>query len=370
VSRRRVVVAGALVVLAGAGAAAWLHWGRADTSTPTARRTLPTVAVQRGTLTATTSVNGNLGFAGSYQVNGYRGGTVTWTPAVGATISRGEHAYAVDQRPVPLLYGNLPFYRNLAVGATGDDVKELEQNLSALGYTGFTVDTTYTAGTADAVKHWQDDLGVTETGTLAAGDAVTAPGQIRVTELSAQVGGRANPAQAVFTATSTNRVVHVDLDVVKQSYAKAGEQVSVALPNGRKVTGTISAVGTVAQQAAANDSGGTNGANARQNGGNGGGSSGAYTIGVDVTLTGDLSGLTGLDQAPVTVALVSDTRRDVLSVPVQALMAMADGSYAVKVADATGRHLVKVETGLFTSGRVEIRGTGIEAGTKVEVPTL
>jgi peptidoglycan hydrolase-like protein with peptidoglycan-binding domain len=369
VSRRRVVVAGALVVLAGAGAAAWLHWGRADTSTPTARHTLPTVAVERGTLTATTSVNGNLGFAGSYQVNGYRGGTVTWTPAVGATISRGEHAYAVDQRPVPLLYGNLPFYRDLRVGATGDDVRELEQNLSALGYTGFTVDTTYTAGTADAVKRWQRDLGVTQTGTLAAGDAVTAPGQIRVTAVSAQVGGRAAAAQAVLTATSTDRVVHVDLDVVKQSYAKTGEQVSVTLPNGRRVSGTISAVGTVARQAADN-TGGTTGHDAQQNGGNGGGSSGAFTIGVDVTLTGDLSGLTGLDQAPVTVGLVSDTRRDVLSVPVQALTALADGSYAVKVVDASGRRLVKVEVGLFTSGRVEIRGTGIEAGTKVEVPTL
>ncbi|MFL6076408.1 MAG: peptidoglycan-binding protein [Mycobacteriales bacterium] len=369
-SRRGLVAAGALVVLAGAGTAAWLHWGRADTTTPTARRTLPTVAVQRGTLTATTTVNGNLGFAGSYQVNGYRGGTVTWTPDVGATISRGQRAYAVDQRPVPLLYGTLPFYRNLGVGATGDDVKELEQNLSALGYGGFTVDDTYTAGTADAVKAWQHDLDVTGTGTLAAGDAVTAPGQIRVTEVSAHVGGRAAAAEAVLTATSTDRVVHVDLDVVKQSYAKVGEQVSVTLPNGHRVTGTISAVGTVAQQASSDSTGGTTGANARQNGGNGGGSSGAYTIGVDVTLTGDLSGLTGLDQAPVTVALVSDTRRDVLSAPVQALLAMPDGSYAVKVADASGRHLVKVETGLFTSGRVEIRGTGIEAGTKVEVPTL
>ena len=85
-----------------------------------------------------------------------------------------------DEQPVLLLYGEIPMYRALAEGAEGADVRQLERNLSALGYGGFTVDDEFSATTAGAVKRWQDDLGLPETGAVERHRVVFAPGAVRV----------------------------------------------------------------------------------------------------------------------------------------------------------------------------------------------
>ena len=76
----------------------------------------------------------------------------------------------------------------------------------------------------------------------------------------------------------------------------------------------------------------------------------------------------GLDRAPVTVNITTHTSEDVLSVPVQALLALPGGGYGVRVVDGAGRRIVEVEHGVFGEGRVEVTGDGLSEGTKVEVP--
>ena len=79
-----------------------------------------------------------------------------------------------------------------------------------------------------------------------------------------------------------------------------------------------------------------------------------------------------LDQAPVSVSIVSARASDVLAVPVSALVALAGGGYAVEVVHGAGatatRQLVAVQTGLFSSTLVQVSGAGIAAGQRVEVP--
>jgi multidrug efflux pump subunit AcrA (membrane-fusion protein) len=59
---------------------------------------------------------------------------------------------------------------------------------------------------------------------------------------------------------------------------------------------------------------------------------------------------------------------NVLAVPVEALLALSEGGYAVEVADESGvTHLVPVTVGVFADGMVEIEGD-IDAGTRVVVP--
>src|SRR5262249_55583876 len=58
-------------------------------------------------------------------------GTYTALPAVGQTCTRGQALYSVSGRPIPLLYGTTPLARQLTTGVSGDDVKELEDNLIA-----------------------------------------------------------------------------------------------------------------------------------------------------------------------------------------------------------------------------------------------
>ena len=269
---------------------------------------------------------------------------MTWLPATGATVSRGQPVYRVDDKPVPLLYGALPLYRPLTDGVSGADVKEFEQNLAALGYTGFTVDDDYTANTATAVRKWQKDLGLTETGTVDPAQVALAPDAIRVSARHATPGSTAGGP--VLDYTGTTRTVSVDLDVAKQGLVQSGIAATVTLPSGATVDGTVASVGTVATA-------GTNG--------------GSSTIPVRVTIA-DQSKLGSLDGAPVDVTLVSAQARNVLSVPVAALVALAEGGYGVQVVDGSSTRYVAVRTGMFANGRVEITGDAITAGTVVGVP--
>jgi hypothetical protein len=78
-----------------------------------------------------------------------------------------------------------------------------------------------------------------------------------------------------------------------------------------------------------------------------------------------------LDKAPVQVSIVTDSEASVLSVPVNALLALANGEYAVEVVGDDGVHtLVPIQLGIFDSeaGQVAVTGTGLAAGQKVVVP--
>lgn len=320
-----------------------------------------TATVARRSLSQTTSVNGTLGYAGSYTVSGQLPGTITALPTVGQVISEGQVLYRVDGYPVVLLYGSTPAYRTLAEGAaaadvTGTDVAELNQALVALGYASRTdLDPSsdeFSWATKAGIEKLQAHLGVDQTGVLDLGQVVFLPTAPRVTDVKATLGG--NAAGPVLTATSTTRQVSVDLNVNLQSQVKTGDTVTVTLPDGSTTPGTVTSVGTVAT-APSNGSSGTNS---------------PPTVSVTITLTRPQAA-GSLDQAPVLVAITSATVTDVLTVPVNALLALASGGYAVEVADPDGtRHLIAVTLGIFddADGLVQVSGSGLSAGQHVVVP--
>jgi multidrug efflux pump subunit AcrA (membrane-fusion protein) len=75
-----------------------------------------------------------------------------------------------------------------------------------------------------------------------------------------------------------------------------------------------------------------------------------------------------MDAAAVSVGFVASERKDVLTVPIAALLALAEGGYGVQVVDGNASRIVAVETGLFADGKVEVKGAGLTAGTKVGMP--
>jgi hypothetical protein len=140
--RRKLLISGAAVVLLGGAVAGLaLAWGSAAKQ-PAASPALPpaTATVTRTTLVETKKVSGTLGYGEAVPVNAAQPGTLTWIAPVDATIKRGQPLFKLDQRPVVALYGSLPLYRPLRAGVKGTDAKQFEENLSKLGYTGFTVD--------------------------------------------------------------------------------------------------------------------------------------------------------------------------------------------------------------------------------------
>lgn len=352
-----------VLVAAGVVAARWEQVSRLWRPEPAqAARTYSggptaTATVARQDLAAREQVDGTLGYADTYTVLGKSHGTVTWVPDTGTVIRQGEAAYKVDGDPVLLLYGATPAYRDLAEGASGADVKELNHDLSALGYADDEpIDSGsdyFGAATAAAVTRMQDDKGLTEDGVLHLGQAVFLGSAVRVTSVPATPGGPADGP--LLKGTSTTRQVTVDLDASRQSEVKKGDKVTITLPNDDTTPGTVTKVGTVATAA--------------QDGGSDSGASPAPTVEVDIAPRHP-SATGHVDQGPVRVEITTSRVKDALVVPVTALLATTGGGYAVEAVDPDGRHrLVPVTTGTFddAAGLVQVTGAGLSEGQKIVV---
>jgi len=174
------------------------------------------------------------------------------------------------------------------------------------------------------------------------------PQAIRVTQVTGSYGGPASGP--VLEATSDEHAVTIPLDASQQSEVKAGDPVSVTLPDGTSTPGVVSAVSTVATSTSGQDGPIT-------------------TIPVTVTLT-DPWAAGSLDQAPVTVYITTAAARDVLAVPVTALLARSPGGYVVEVAGpGSTRRYVPVTVGpVFddNSGLVQVTGA-LTPGQRVVV---
>jgi hypothetical protein len=323
----------------------------------------------------------------SDQADAVNPGTVyTWLPQVGEVISQDEPVYKVSDEPVPLLYGSIPAYRAFYPGMSdGPDVGELTGDLIALGYgDGLAQSNDYSSATALAVERWQAALGLSATGEIVLGEVVFEPGPMRVTSVTPSAGASlsgggaegGDGGGAVLTATGTTPVVTVDLPVTQESLVNPGDAVSVVLPDGTTtVGGQVESVGTVATcpgggGTSTGNGGGPGGQSPCSSAGSSGsgGSNSSPTVTVTITLDSTPQQAT-LDQAPVNVNIAEHRAHNVLAVPVNALLALAGGGYAVQVVSGGTSHLVAVTTGLYSNTLVQVGGPGIRAGMRVEVPS-
>ena len=356
--RRARVLAGtaAAVALAGGGAVAVTRHGadggtaRADGQRAPAGTT--TTPVRHGTLTARETADGTLGYAGTSTVAAGAAGTVTRAPDEGSLLREGRSLLEVDgARTLYLLGGRRPAWRDLTAGMSdGEDVRQLEHALRRLGLDpdhDMTVDDAWTAATTAAVKRFQKQRGLTQDGSLTRSEFVFWPARsARVGKVTADRGSALRPGGPIAELSSRRREVSVDLDADRQSIAVAGERVTITLPDGSVVGGTVTTVGKVAE--------------AHQSG---------ATIPVTVRLRGRRSHGLALDQAPVQVSFVRERAKGVDHVPVTALLARPGGGYAVQVATGGGTvTTVAVEVGLQASGEAEVHGAGLRAGQQVVVP--
>jgi hypothetical protein len=355
--RRRWAALGIVAVVAAGVVSAWRvgAFSPAASSGAGQRAAAPAAAVvTRQDIAATTPVTATLGYAGSYSVRGQGGGKLTWLPLAGQVIRQGHALYKTDNgSPVVLLYGSVPDWRPLDEGVTGADVSQLNHDLVALGDAD-SVDISalgwdyFSWETAAGVEKLQSALGVSSpSGSLPLGQVVFEPQALRVSQVTGSLGGPANGP--VLAATSDRHVVTVPLDVSQQSEVKAGDKVTVALPDGTTTPGTVSSVGKVATTS-------------------GSGGSPTTTIPVQVKLT-DPQAAGTLDQAPVTVNITTATARGTLVVPVTALVAQSTGGYVVEVAGpGNARRWVAVTPGIFddASGLVQVTGA-LTPGQRVVV---
>jgi peptidoglycan hydrolase-like protein with peptidoglycan-binding domain len=291
------------------------------------------------------------------------GGSASYTmlPAAGEVVRRGQPLYVINGSPTLLLYGTTPAWRTFAPGmSSGRDVAELNANLRALGYA-TAAGGDFTSATAQAIKALQRANVLSTTGTLPLGAVAFEPAAVRVARVTPTVGQAVQPGP-IMTLSSTRHDVSIQLDASQQSQVKVGDRVLVTLPDNSTTPGVVSLVGKVATRPASNQS---------NDAGGGGGAPSNPTIEVDVRLL-HRAAAGRLDQAPVNVLITTASVRNALVVPVNALVALAGGGYALEEVSANGTHaLLQVTPGLFDdqAGLVQVTGSGLAAGQHVVVPS-
>ncbi len=303
------------------------------------------------------SARSNLSTARSSAALYGQGSTFTALPSVGQVITRGQSLYQISGQSVPLLYGSVQPTRAFTLGmSAGPDVAELNANLRALGYRQGLSGDGFTATTAAAIRALQSAHGLSVTGELLLGSVVFHPGPVRVTSVTPTVGQTVMPGP-VLAITSIARQVKIALDASQQASVKVGDRVTITLPDNQSTPGRITYVSTVATTPSSSGSG------------HGSEEESAPTVEVQATPTNPAA--TGrLDQAPVNVEITTERVENVLAVPIDALLALAGGGYAVEVAEGGVHRLEAVTVGLFddAEGVVQVSGQGLSAGQRVVVP--
>ncbi|GAB1692368.1 hypothetical protein KRM28CT15_41710 [Krasilnikovia sp. M28-CT-15] len=421
----RWLVAAVVAVVAAGSVAALTRHRTGAAAQPPETAAVATATLERRDLSTTRKLSGSIGYGAARPLTGHRDATVTWLPQPGATIARGRQLFRANDQPVVLFYGAMPLFRPIAGrNMVGRDVRIIADNLRALGYaigrqpppgayvaadrgpgrastpgnstdpakeahpaktaapgTGADVGTgadpgtkaepggaaaptgeaapdrnaapgttagvrvragdgVLTSGLIAAIKRWQTDTGLAVTGTIAVGDVEVLPGAIRVQSVEVQPGSPANAP--LMSVTSTRKVITVAAEPADAGSIDRGDRVTVALPDDRTAAARVLAVGRALAPA------------------DGDGSPPKLTVTMTVD---DPKTIAKLDAADVEVRVAGRTVKDVLAAPVEALVALTEGGYAVQ-----GPHgLVAVRTGMFADGWVEITGAGLTEGTTVVV---
>src|SRR5919198_2595295 len=256
--RRRTWALAAAAVLIAATCAVVVMSGTEHPTAAARALAAGTVTVQRGELSAMVSQGGTLTYrarsdGSPFAVINQARGVYTELPENGDEVGCGGVLYRVDDRPVVLLCGTVPAYRDLHVGVKGRDVRQLNRNLHQLGYDADAHvrigagDNAFTSKTEQALKALQRKKGVGMTGELATDDAIFLPEAIRIAKVTGQVGGSARPGAPVLKATSDTLHVQVNLDPSQQGEVKKGDRAQITLPGNTPVTGRVEGFGRVAQ---------------------------------------------------------------------------------------------------------------------------
>jgi len=232
--------------------------------------------------------------------------------------------------------------------AHGPDVLQLEQALVALGYDAegaLIADGQMDAATIQAILALQEAIGQEPDGIINLGDVVFLPDPARVTSALRTVGSSVSVGSEVLLASLSEKLVQMGLPANYQGMVAVGDVVVVELPDDTEVPGTVIYRSNTA----------TPGQNP--------------TFEVWIALDDPTVGQ-DLDWAPVDVHVVADSVKNVMAVPVSALVALLEGGYGVEVDAGQGQtRYVGVEIGFFGSNNmIEITSSEIKPGDQVVVP--
>jgi len=355
IDRRTIAFAGGGLVVAGVAlvplvATAANTEPDSDPSMQESSSETETVTVVRGDLTETSEANGVVGFGRATVLPIEATGLVTQTPESGDFVAVGQELLRVADQPVVLASGSQPLYRELRrvrggerdeagdrVGPqTGLDVEQLQAFLVNAGFDAkgrLEIDGEFGLSTERAVEDWQRSVGHPATGRVDRSQLVFVDGPVRI-ETAPFVG----ESFVSITVTADTPVVSFSVTSKQRTFFEVGAPVGLE-------SASVSATGFVTEaKRAVSDDGSTR-----------------YDVTVELDAGADLG-----DAETANVTSSRTIAAGVLTVPVRALIALAEGGWAVQVDGPSGATLTAVELGDVVNGIAEI--SGVDEGTELVVP--
>lgn len=327
-----------------------------------------TVVIARGDVEELISGSGTVRPAATTTVRVGAPGTITSVSVTeGQSIAAGDELFRVDDRPVYALVTDTPFYRVLASGDDGDDVRVLQEFLTDLGHYDGDIDGDYGGGTQEAVRDFLEDRDLERTSRVGPEtfQAVGAAdlGVPAVASISLKTGDSAQPGMtALVTRPADALEVVVSINEVDIPKAAEGQTAIVtldALPGQ-----TFSAVVTEVS-AGLLDGDGPAGVAA-----GGGGVAGVVSFPVTVRLDSPSPDIKPGMSADADIIL--NTAADVLAVPTGAVQEKDGVTFVLVPGPAPGEggegepRPVEVTVGLRSDESVEVT-TGLSEGQTIIV---
>ncbi|WP_240797527.1 peptidoglycan-binding protein [Streptomyces sp. F001] len=389
------------VVLTGAGVAAASFikspaQAAADTRPPPT--SVLTAAVQKKVLSETVITRGKVAASQQIDVSGEgmgekdAGRSIVTKVAVktGSPLRMGQLLLEVSGRPVFVLKGEVPAYRDLKPGSTGEDVAQLQKALGELGYTsGSDPAGAFGSGTERAVELFyqaheftpateQGDpvatpkesapTGETETGDVpdetstAQSHTIVPMSEITyvraepayVEQVSAHVGDEASGD--LVSILAGDLIVNGSVSADAKGLVKPGQKVSIASEvTGDRATGTVESVAAKPSEP--------------QKDAESAAQSGSDTYAVKIKPSGGLPAALAGEDVRLTITAASSGKA-VLAVPASAVSAGEDGQTTVTVRRGEQERRVVVDTGMTADGYVQVTPAerdGLAVGDRVIV---
>lgn len=265
--------------------------------------------------------------------------------APGEEAVAGTPLYSVDLRPVILMQGIVPAFRDMSVGLEGQDIVQLQEFLRSTGrYTG-PVDGSFGDQTRRAVEAWQKSNDVPADGVVRIGDVIfseVVPIRVWLEPTLIAVGQRVSGGETAVRSLSSEPTFSLPLDAAQAGLLTEGNVVEIRAPDSQTWLASV-------------------GQRTRESDGS-----------LLVSLTGIDNGSIcssacsllppGVDTVLASEVIVVEKTHGV-TIPTAAVSSAADGTLAV--VDETGRR-IEIEVLASANGLSVV--SGIQSGLRVQVP--
>ena len=153
----------------------------------------------------------------------------------GATTGQGGRLYSVDGRPVVAAQGDVPAYRALGIGSSGDDAAQLQRMLADLGFYSGPADGVIGTAASSAIEQWQKSLGLEPTGVVDLGDVVfvqALPARLTVAPGIVERGARLSGGEHAVLALGASPVFTLPVGENQSARVTTGARVEITAPDG------------------------------------------------------------------------------------------------------------------------------------------